>query len=170
MGFFIDPSACQQAARIAFVFRVMRTGSFVSLFFFFSTVARGQGLSWVVDPIGFLTPPSRIFDHSRFRASSVVFSCDPGRRGDGFQFPRARVRRARVTTRPPCSRLEMRPPLFFSSFFCFLIGLSFPSLSTVSSPPLVCGTPHPREDVVGSKSSWGMCWFHLRRQGRPWDS
>lgn len=127
----------------------------LSLSFFFSTVVRGQGLSWVVDPIGFFTPRSRIFDPSRSSACSFVFSCDPGRRGDGFQFPRALVRGARVTMRPPCPTLEMRPPLFFSSFFLFFLVRGDVSLpfDPVLSPHLSWSLPHP------PSRRWG--WKHV---------
>lgn len=112
-----------------------------------------------MDPIGFFTPPSRIFDHSRSSVRSFVFSCDPGRRGDGFHFPRARVRGARVAMRPPCSTLKMRPPLFFLLFFLFFYsggGAVFPSLSTLSSsPPL----------VVSATPSQGRRWVEAPAVG-----
>lgn len=102
----------------------------------------------MVDPIGYLTTASWIFDLFRSRRSSGVFSCDPGRRGDGLQFPRARSRRACFAMRPTYPKVGRRPPFFFLFlrffFFFGFFGGRFPSPCLPSSLEiLVQGVPHP---------------------------
>lgn len=180
MGFFIDPLACQQAARIALVFLVMRTGSSsLSLFLLFPPWLVRKG--WVVDPIGYLTTASWIFDLFRSRRSSGVFSCDPGRRGDGLQFPRARSRRACVAMRPTYPKVGRRPPLFFLFlrfffFFVFFGGVVSPSVTPLVSgnPGPGCATPTPAPAPTRvwwrrRQAAKGKCWSHLGRKGPPWD-
>lgn len=134
MGFFIDPSACQQAARIAFVSRVMRTRSFVSLFFL--SLVGGKRLGLVVDPIDFF-PTARIYDVCGSRSSSGVFFCDPGRRGGGFEFPRARSRLVPCRDASDVSQGgNASTTLFFPSFFFVFVfrfvSYRFPTIDSQS--------------------------------------
>ena len=49
-----------------------------------------------------------------------------------------------------------------------VVSLPFDPVVSLTCPGL-CHT-HPVEDGGGSTSRRVTCWFHLRRQGRPWDS